>query len=100
MGLGHSQIRGGARKKKTPCITVFAPKNTAVFVTKDIFISKYLFVNVNLELSVLMLSHTVEGGHLQRLFPNVNLETAKYTEPSLRGEVYLPVSELTLGKSL
>ena len=31
--------------------------------------------------------------------PNVNEETAKYTEPSLRGEVYSAVSELTLVKS-
>ena len=56
-------------------------------------------VKVTLELSVLMLSCTVEGGHLHRLFPNVNKETAKYTEPNMQGEVYLAVSELTLGKS-
>ena len=31
--------------------------------------------------------------------PNVNEETAKYTKLSLRGEVYLVMSELTLGKS-
>ena len=36
----------------------------------------------------------------QLLFqPDINNETAKYTEPNLRGEVYLAVSDLTLGKS-
>ena len=63
----------------------------------DPLITKYLFGNVNLELSVLMLSHTVEGGHLHRLFPNVNSETAKYTSPRKLGSVYLAVSSLTLG---
>ena len=47
------------------------PKSTAVFVMIDPLIIKYLFGNVNLELSVLMLSHTVEGGHFHQLFPNV-----------------------------
>ena len=31
--------------------------------------------------------------------PNVNEGVAKYTEPSLRGKVYLATPELTLGKS-
>ena len=34
--------------------TIFQKKNTAVFVTIDLFIKKILFGNVNLELSVLM----------------------------------------------
>ena len=68
-----------------------------MFVTINLFISKYLLGNVKLELSVLMLSRTVEGGHLHRLFPNVNSETAKYTSPRMLGSVYLAVSSLTLG---
>ena len=72
-------------------------QNTAVFVTIDLFISKYLLGSVKLELSVLILSRTVEGGHLLRLFPNVNSETAKYTSPRMLGSVYLAVSLLTLG---
>ena len=63
----------------------------------DLFMLKYLLGNVNLELSVLVLSHTVEGGRLHRLFPNVNLETAMYTSPRKLGSVYLAVSLLTLG---
>ena len=38
-----------------------------------------------------------KGGHLHRLFPNVNSETAKYTSPRKLGSVYLAVSSLTLG---
>ena len=37
--------------------------------------------------------------HWVQFKPNVNEETAKYTELSLRGEVYLAVSELLLRKS-
>ena len=76
--------------------TQLAKKNTAVFVTMGLFILKCLFGNVNLELSILMLSHTVEGGPLHRLFPNVNSETAKYTSPRKLCSVYLAVSLLTL----
>ena len=80
-----------------PNTTVIATNTTAVFVSIDLFISKYLFGNVNLELSVIMLSHTVEGGHLHRLIPNVNSETAKYTSPRKLDLVYLAVSSLPLG---
>ena len=63
----------------------------------DLFISKYLLGNMKLELSVLMLCRTVEGGYLHWLFPNVNSETAKYTSPRMLGSVYLAVSSLTFG---
>ena len=73
-------------------------QNTDVFVTIDlVFFLKYLLGNEKQELSVLMLSRTVKGGHLHRLFPNVNSETAKYTSPRMLGSVYLAVSLLSLG---
>ena len=34
-----------------------------------------------------------------QFWPNVNEETAKYTQPCLRGEAYLAVGELILAKS-
>ena len=72
-------------------------KNTGVLYDNIPIFSKYLLGNVKLELSVLMLSHTVEGGHLHQLFPNVNSGTAKYTLPCKLGSVHLAVSLLTLG---
>ena len=53
--------------------------------------------NLKLGISVLTLSRIPEGGHLHQLFPNVNLDTAKYTSPCMLGSVYLTVSSLTLG---
>ena len=53
--------------------------------------------NLKLGISVLTLRRILEGGHLYRLFPNVNSETTKYSWPHNLGLVYLAVSSLTLG---
>ena len=44
---------------------------------------------LKLELSVLMIRRTAHRGHLHRIFPNVNTETAKYTWPCKLGLVNL-----------
>ena len=74
----------------------YLPKYCCIGDNRPLYF-KIFVGNVNLELSVVMSSHTVERGHLHRLFPSVNSDTAKCTSPRKLGSVYLPVSLLTIG---